>query len=136
MRIWCFRVGSLVEISRQQYDFIEALKKSRGAIDKARELYPVSNEQFVEWKADAVFGPVLAGWEDMLVTSTSLCEEQIRAKLFMGIEKNNLDKAQLNVLNSAMKALGIGVQQKQFKAQINPESTTIEFNDTIIDGNN
>jgi hypothetical protein len=136
MRIWCFRFGSLVEISRQQYDFIEALKKSRGAIDKARELYPVSDEQFTEWKADAVFGPVLAGWEDMLVTSTGLCEEQIKAKLFLGIEKNNLDKSQLNVLNSAMKALGVGVQQKQFKAQINPDSTTIEFNDTIIDGNN
>ena len=129
MRIWDFVAGDLVEISDQQYDFIQSIIKANGVMAKARELYPVTEEQFTIWNNDAVYNQVLKGWETVIYKSRGLCAEYIKAKLFEGIEKDKLTKTQLKAIDSAMKSLGMGAQQQRFKAQITPDNTIVEFSD-------
>jgi hypothetical protein len=136
MRIWDFVAGDLVEVSHQQYDFIQAIIKANGVMDKARELYPVTEEQFNIWKDDAIYNQVLKGWESVIYKSRGLCAEYIKAKLFEGIEKDKLTKTQLNAINTAAKCLGLGATQRQFKAEIAPNDVKIVFNDgEVINGN-
>ena len=130
--------GTVKEITEAQYDFLQMVIKHSGRIDSVLKEYPVPTEDMDKWRADPIFWPMLEGYLTVLVKSRGLSVDKVKEFLLDTIVgQKQPTKEQLAAANAALKALGVGVNNRNgFKGEVTvtPSNTTFVFEETRIDG--
>ena len=137
MRIYDYISRGVIEVSDDQYDFMQALLKNNGRFEDAKKDFPVTNEKIEEWRKDSLFWPCLEGWLVVLWKSRGLTVEYVKSYILDTLEgKAKPDETQMKALTNSIRALGMGLNPRtgiNGKVQIAPESVILEFSDGIDD---
>lgn len=140
MLVYDYVTTDVVEVTDSQYDFLQALIKSHGAMDAALKEVPVTAEQMDAWKGDPVFWPVVQGHLQVLHRSRGLTPEYLKSYLLGTLDGTKRPTGeQLKAIGHSLRALGMGLAPRQGfggKATITGETTIIEFNDGLDNGQN
>lgn len=134
MKIYDYNLGEVVEISEEQYNFMEAVIKHSGRIADALKDYPVSDELIDQWRKDKLFWPVLEGHITILIRSHGLSPEYIKDYLLSTLHGSKVPtETQMKAIGHSIRALGMGLSKQGFQGSVTvtPQNTKIVFNDGL-----
>lgn len=140
MLVYDYVTANVVEVADVQYDFLQSIIKAHGVMDVALKETPVSAEQLKSWKEDPIFWPIVQGHLQVLHRGRGLTPEYLKSYLLGTLDGTKRPTGeQLKAIGHSLRALGMGLAPRQGfggKATITGETTIIEFNDGLDNGQN
>lgn len=124
----------IVELTSEQYEFIQVLAQCRGDLNKAFALMPCSMGVKQGWAKDRVFWPAVRALQAQIARAKHLTEDFVRDRMIaVANGEMPVSKQQMQAINMSARILGMGLAQnhQQGKVSIRPEEITVEFGDAL-----